>query len=177
MGEKAEPGSGKAHLYITKVIGGQVFHSKMLLTANAATEILKGAGFCLTGDGESSFRYAGKGRVGCPSCGQHRKDFETTGRFGCPECYRAFGDLMPAMLRRMHRGTEHLGKIPAAAVTEGQLLRRRTVLKDWLDRSVSREEYEEAAAFRDDLRELEDRVRDRKDSEGVKSRGSAVEAG
>ncbi|MEM9227648.1 MAG: excinuclease ABC subunit B, partial [Verrucomicrobiota bacterium] len=48
----------------------------------------------------------------CPSCGSTPRDFKRTGRLGCPSCYDAFDKLIEPLLKGMHRGSDHKGKIP-----------------------------------------------------------------
>jgi protein arginine kinase activator len=90
----------------------------------------------------------------CPACGFTQADFKKTGRLGCPECYDTFAEGLDSLLRAMHKGTRHAGKIPAnlqkALQTEAEL----RSLQEELDRAVSTENYESAAELRDRIRQL-----------------------
>ena len=54
--------------------------------------------------------------LACPECGFTRAHLKKIGRMGCPECYLTFGDDMDNMLRAMHKGTRHVGKVPGRQV-------------------------------------------------------------
>ena len=92
----------------------------------------------------------------CPFCGLTFGDFRETGRLGCPQCYETFSGHLEGLLRRIHGGTQHVGKVylppdPSASEMEKRLetLRRR------LNRAVDAEDFERAAELRDQIRSLE----------------------
>ena len=93
--------------------------------------------------------------VQCPRCGLLYSAFRETGRLGCAECYTAFQFQLRPLLRRIHGDTRHRGKVPArdgeGAVRSRQIQR----LHDELQRAVEREEFEHAAAIRDEIKRLE----------------------
>jgi protein arginine kinase activator len=91
----------------------------------------------------------------CPRCGSTYEGFRRTGRLGCSGCYETFRDDLTPLLRRIHGGTQHAGRVPsthADDVAEKGELRR---LRGELSRAVRREEYERAAEIRDRIRRLE----------------------
>src|SRR5205085_3394165 len=51
----------------------------------------------------------------CTVCGFTQADFKKTGRLGCSSCYVAFADGLNSLLKAMHKGTSHVGKLPARA--------------------------------------------------------------
>lgn len=55
----------------------------------------------------------------------------------------------------MHKGTEHVGKVPARLMKSLELGARIKQLQRDLDKAVADENYETAAELRDQLRELE----------------------
>ena len=73
----------------------------------------------------------------------------------CAECYTAFQFQLRPLLRRIHGDTRHRGKVTArdgeGAVRSRQIQR----LHDELQRAVEREEFEHAAAIRDEIKKLE----------------------
>jgi len=92
----------------------------------------------------------------CAFCGLTHDDFRRTGRLGCPHCYESFSVELPRLLRRIHGGAKHVGKVylppdPTASELEKRLdgLRRR------LERAVQSEDFERAAEIRDQIRSLE----------------------
>lgn len=84
----------------------------------------------------------------CPDCRLRYVDFRTSGRLGCPHDYRAFREGLLPMLQRFHGATRHVGK--RARVRPGAALRLR--LRSRLRQAVAREDYEEAARLRDQIR-------------------------
>ena len=48
----------------------------------------------------------------CPACGFTQADFKKAGRLGCPECYETFAEPLEGLLKTMHKGTRHVGKVP-----------------------------------------------------------------
>ena len=49
----------------------------------------------------------------CPTCGMTAADFKRTSRLGCPDCYNHFASSLAPLIRDMHSGNTHAGKIPA----------------------------------------------------------------
>jgi excinuclease UvrABC nuclease subunit len=63
------------------------------------------------------------------------------------------------MLKNMHRGSVHTGKVPAK-LRAGRLRSKELVeLQASLQKAVEEEHFEEAAALRDKIRNLEEEVR------------------
>ena len=48
----------------------------------------------------------------CPACGFTQADFKKAGRLGCAECYETFAEPLEGLLKTMHKGTRHVGKVP-----------------------------------------------------------------
>src|SRR5437879_10266965 len=55
---------------------------------------------------------AGGVEIKCPRCGFTQADFKKAGRLGCPECYKTFSEALDGLLKTMHKGTRHVGKVP-----------------------------------------------------------------
>jgi protein arginine kinase activator len=91
----------------------------------------------------------------CPVCGFTQADFKKTGRLGCSACYMAFAEGLGSLLKAMHKGTEHVGKLPARAQRTLALSDRMKTLTDNLKRAVEQENYETAATLRDQIKQLE----------------------
>ncbi|MBA4157708.1 MAG: UvrB/UvrC motif-containing protein [Gemmatimonadetes bacterium] len=93
---------------------------------------------------------------GCTSCGLTLSDFKKTGRLGCSTCYTQFDQHLRGLLRRLHGGTQHVGKIflsPDPRQTDR--LARIASLRRSLHHAVAGEDFERAAALRDQIRQLE----------------------
>ena len=98
------------------------------------------------------------GKVRCPDCGYTYSDFKKMGRFGCSECYRAFEAQLIVLVRQLHGSTQHQGKSPRQVGPKALIRRELMDLKEELVRAVEKEEFEEAAKLRDQIKELESRV-------------------
>jgi len=89
----------------------------------------------------------------CPLCGLAFMEFRSEGRLGCPHDYRTFARGLAPLLRKAQPADRHVGKRPkrSGSHTATERLGLRAQLRD----AVAREDYERAAALRDQLR-LED---------------------
>ncbi len=100
------------------------------------------------GDGED-------GATACPSCGIRLEQFRETGRLGCATCYETFRAQLEPLLRRVQGTVRHVGKTPVAEDDSPGHLPRLRRLNEELDRAVESEDYERAAALRDEIRRME----------------------
>lgn len=97
---------------------------------------------------------SGGGRA-CPSCGFTLEDLRRVRRFGCSECYSTFREEVGHMVRGMHKGSVHSGKVPAGLMAKQVLNQRLEELRARLDQAILSESYEEAAGIRDEIRNLQ----------------------
>ncbi len=155
MSEVPQSSKSGPKVFLTKIIGGKVFST--VLDKGAGEAFLSENGYSLIADGEDLGRVRPRITMRCPACGCSREAFEKTGRFGCPECYRAFGPFLSPLLKRMHKGPRHLGKVPSSRLTPEVADDRIKDLEAALHSAVQAEEYEEAARLRDEMRVLADR--------------------
>jgi protein arginine kinase activator len=92
----------------------------------------------------------------CSFCGLTFAEFRDSGRLGCPHCWSSFEGHLRGLLRRIHGGTQHLGKVylsPDPSVSERE--KRLDGLRRKLQRAVELEDFERAAEIRDEIRQLE----------------------
>ncbi len=91
----------------------------------------------------------------CGTCGVRFSHFKSGGALGCPDCYEAFEDqLSPMVERAQHGGDHHVGKTPKrAGVSIDRQRQIQQLLRD-LDSAVAAEQYERAAALRDQLKDM-----------------------
>ena len=90
----------------------------------------------------------------CPTCGFTLDDLRRVRRFGCGDCYTTFPEEVAQMVRSMHKGTSHIGKVPAGLMAMQVLHQRLEELRSRLDQAIASESYEEAAGIRDEIRNL-----------------------
>ena len=94
--------------------------------------------------------------LSCPFCGLSSSAFKDVGRLGCPQCYSTFETSLRSLLRRIHGGTQHVGKVylpPDPSLTEVE--DRLEGLRKKLLRAIDSEDFERAAELRDEIRALE----------------------
>lgn len=98
------------------------------------------------------------GEVTCPECGFTQSDFKKLGRMGCAACYQVFGPGLEELLRTMHRGVRHTGKVPRRLQEPGtppvDVSDQIRQLSERLERAVAQEDYELAAHLRDEIKAL-----------------------
>src|SRR5436305_11282099 len=87
----------------------------------------------------------------CPHCGFTQADFKKAGRLGCPECYITFADGLENLLKTMHKGTKHVGKVPQVLRRSQDLTERLKSLQKKLEKSIADEDFETAVHLRDEI--------------------------
>jgi protein arginine kinase activator len=155
-------GENEAIIHLTQIVNNQMstFHLCESCAAEKGLEPGVNAGnFPLT-DFLAQMGKSGTAEAApagpCPYCGLKLEDFKKTGRLGCSHCYVAFEPHLRGLLRRLHGGTQHLGKVYLPPdPTRAQQQDRLAGLKRKLDKAVSNEDFERAAKLRDMIRELE----------------------
>ena len=96
---------------------------------------------------------AGGSELKCVRCGFTQADFKKAGRLGCPECYQTFSEALGGLLKTMHKGTRHVGKVPEALKQGRDLTERVKDLQAKLNKAITAEDFEEAAILRDEIKQ------------------------
>jgi protein arginine kinase activator len=91
----------------------------------------------------------------CPRCGFTQSDFKKAGRLGCPDCYETFSEAMEGLLKTMHKGTRHIGKVPVALRQSREISTRLEALQKKLSQAIAAEDFETAASLRDEIKQAE----------------------
>ena len=158
----------KATVFLTQLVEGQM--KKVCLCDNCAKErgVTDPTGFSLA-DLLSGGLPGGPGTVApspsavvpgngkqCPTCGFTLDDLKRVRRFGCSDCYATFGDEVAQMIRGMHKGTTHIGKVPEGLMAVQFRHQRIEELRSRLEQAITSESYEEAAGIRDEIRNLDE---------------------
>ncbi len=89
----------------------------------------------------------------CPKCGFSQADFKKTGRLGCAECYATFAEGLEGLLKTMHKGIRHAGKVPHALQQSRELNDRLKSLEKKLIKAIAEEDFETAATLRDEIKQ------------------------
>ena len=97
---------------------------------------------------------AGGAELKCSRCGFTQSDFKKSGRLGCPECYVTFAEGLAGLLKSMHKGTHHVGKAPEGLRQMREQADRMKTLQKKLARAIETEDFETAAAVRDEIKGL-----------------------
>ncbi len=92
----------------------------------------------------------------CPQCGSTYNDFKKNGRLGCDMCYSTFANMLAPLIRRIQSNNTHSGKIPKRAGASIRLARQIKDLKEEMQLLVEKEEFEDAAKIRDEIKKLEE---------------------
>lgn len=154
----------KAKVHLTQLVGGQI--KKIALCDDCAKEkgVTDPTGFALAEMllGKTPGKMVapappvvqGIGRR-CPGCGFTLDDLRRIRRFGCATCYTTFKEEVNQMLRGMHKGSKHCGKVPAGLMELHERTQRLEELRGRLDQAITSENYEEAAGLRDEIRQIE----------------------
>ncbi len=90
----------------------------------------------------------------CPHCGMTYAEFRRGGMLGCADCYRAFHKPLEELVTRVSGPAPQTGRAPggvAGTVAVKMAIDRK---KQKLMRAIAEEEYETAAALRDEIRAL-----------------------
>ncbi len=93
----------------------------------------------------------------CKSCGFTLDDLRKIGRLGCSDCYSQFGAEIKSMLKNMHKGSKHKGKMPVGMIAAMKARRKLRDLEASLEVAIAEENYEAAAKLRDELTAIKEK--------------------
>ncbi len=150
-----------ATVHLTQIVGDKM--QKVDLCEECAKQkgVNDPAGFSLAdlllGLGASQEMSTGED-VKCSNCGFTQADFKKAGRLGCSQCYTTFADGLESLLKSMHKGVRHVGKVPVALRHSRDLTDRLKQLQKKLDKAVTSEDFEEAASIRDEIKTTKDQI-------------------
>jgi protein arginine kinase activator len=149
-----------ATVYLAKIVGGKLLKANLCESCAREKGVEASAGFdedLLVGLG-ADIKIESPG-VQCPVCNFTQADFKKTGRLGCSVCWETFETGLASLLKAMHKGDHHIGKVPAKAMHTLVLSGKIRELSDQLEKAASEEKYEDAAQVRDEIRELEAKLK------------------
>lgn len=156
---KCERCSSPATVHITEVLGEAKFEEHHVCEACYPKYLQQSqskGGSALTTEPSTDLEEALFGQQECPDCGIKFLDFRNTHRLGCARDYQVFqAELMP-LLENIHGETRHVGKTPRRYPQTKKAEAELTQLRQRLKRAIDREDYEEAAKLRDQIKNLEE---------------------
>jgi protein arginine kinase activator len=148
--------TNQATVFLTQIVEGKMQKVNLCEACSKEKGVTDPTGFALAdlllGLGAAQEMERGGVVQKCPVCGFSQADFKKTGRLGCANCYSTFAEGLSSLLKGMHKGTEHMGKVPARLA---KTLERESALKTLqrdLRKAVADEDYESAASIRDQIR-------------------------
>lgn len=152
----------EAKVHITKIINGEKHDIYFCEDcAKKKGELNFGIDFSfnnlLTGllnDGFNSHINLSNNQLECKNCGLKYQEFSRSGRLGCAQCYNYFGEKIDKILRRIHSSNRHTGKIPKRIGKKVRIKRKIEALRTKMDQAVAKEKFEEAAEYRDKIKEI-----------------------
>jgi protein arginine kinase activator len=151
--------TNQATVFLTQIVDGKMQKVNLCESCSKEKGVTDPTGFALAdlllGLGAAQEIEKGGNLHKCPACGFTQQDFKKTGRLGCAVCYETFAEGLQSLLKAMHKGTLHFGKIPARLAQSLQLDAEMQNLHEELEKAVGSEDYESAAELRDQIKHLE----------------------
>ncbi len=154
----------EAKVHLSQIVGDKM--QKVDLCEDCAKHkgVNDPAGFSLAdlllglGASQEMEQAAGGPEIKCPHCGFTQADFKKAGRLGCSECYVTFAEGLEGLLKTMHKGTQHVGKIPHDLQQSRDLSDKLKSLLKKLDKVVAEEDFEQAAVVRDEIKATKEKL-------------------
>lgn len=98
----------------------------------------------------------------CSMCGMTLSELLHGGRVGCRECYNVFRKTLMPTISKIHGNVAHCGKRPDMPEANQEKTEKTpgtadtlSQLKELLAQAIEKQEYEDAAKYRDQIRALE----------------------
>jgi protein arginine kinase activator len=151
-----------ASVHLTQVLNGKM--QKLHLCDSCAQKMGVGQGATfsmsdlLLGQGVAEPLSRAGGQKSCRDCGWTLRKLKKTGRMGCPGCYDAFHDEIENVLASIHQKTRHYGRTPRHLAQKLSLRDMIETLEFKLSQEIAGEHYENAAAIRDELKKLQEKM-------------------
>ncbi|MEO6183088.1 MAG: UvrB/UvrC motif-containing protein [Verrucomicrobiota bacterium] len=153
----------QAKVHLTQIVGEKMQKVDLCEECAKSKGVNDPAGFSLAdlllGLGASQELAGTRGEeVKCPNCGFTQVDFKKAGRLGCSECYVTFAEALEGLLKTMHKGVRHVGKVPQALKQGRDLTDQLRQLQKGLDKAINEEDFEKAANLRDEIKSTRDKL-------------------
>ena len=156
----------EAKLHYTNISGDKVQKVDLCEECAKSKGMESPTGFCfadeLFGLGAAQEIEQAGGEMGlkCPACAFTQSDFKKAGRLGCAECYQTFAEPLEGLLKTMHKGTRHAGKVPESLRQNRNVSDRLKTLQKKLAKAIEAEDFEQAAVLRDEIKQATTRAAD-----------------
>jgi protein arginine kinase activator len=150
----------EATVHLTQIIEDKMQQIDLCEECSKAKGVTDPTGFSLAdlllglGAAQEIEKSTGGEVLKCPHCGFTQVDFKKAGRLGCSECYTTFAEGLEGLLKSMHKGTKHTGKVPSGLRQSRDVTDRIRLLQKRLEKAIAEEDFEQAAALRDEINQL-----------------------
>lgn len=146
----------------TEIVGDSIIETSMCADCPLLAKRLFGSQASLT----PGMQVSASGSLCCGNCGTSWESIKTGNPLGCADCYDVFGDLLLAELAMATKISSkatpskkampiHIGRSPGESLEISPSLRL-LALNEALKETLSREDYEQAAWLRDQIKALTD---------------------
>ena len=149
-----------ATVHLTQIVGDKMQKLDLCEDCAKTKGVNDPGGFALAdlmlglGASQEMEQSSGGAEMKCPRCGFSQADFKKSGRLGCPECYKTFAEGLEGLLKTMHKGTRHAGKVPEALRESREQADRLKSLQKKLAKAIEEENFEQAAQLRDEIKQI-----------------------
>jgi len=155
----------EATVHLTQIVSGAMQKVDLCEPCAKAKGVSDPASFSLAdmflglGHSEGSATGDASTEVKCPHCGMNQSDFKKSGRLGCSQCYQTFSEGLAPLLKSIHKGEQHVGKVPPGHAQDAVTAEQMKILRRDLEHAVKSENFEVAADLRDKIKKLEQQKR------------------
>ena len=156
----------EAKVHLTQIVDNKMQKVDLCEACSKEKGVSDPTGFSLAdlllglGAAQEMEKAAGGAELKCPHCGFTQADFKKAGRLGCSECYTAFAEGLEGLLKSMHKGPKHVGKVPQSVRQIHDFVERVKSLQKRLEKAISEEDFEQAASCRDEINQLKQKHSD-----------------
>lgn len=99
----------------------------------------------------------GAGTLHCQCCGATFQNILRSGKVGCAECYRTFANQLAPFIRKIHGSVSHRGKTAGGGdLPQVPPKAQLSVMHQRLREAIQSENFEQAAALRDQIHKMEE---------------------
>jgi protein arginine kinase activator len=154
----------EARVHLTQIIGDKMHKVDLCEQCAAEKGVNDPTGFGLTdllvglGSSQQIEHPGTRHELRCPRCGFTQSDFKKAGRLGCADCYTTFAESLEPLLKSMHRGTRHVGKVPHGSAKVRDLTDKLKILQKRLEKAIAEEDFEQAALLRDEIKATKEKM-------------------
>ena len=155
-------------VHYTEIVGNVITHIGMCSECPQLQKRLRGTPQF---EGGELFGETTTGLV-CGECGHTLESVKVSRTVGCSNCYDVFGDILlsemiaynklpPSLTKKKKAGPLHIGRSPGESKEVSSSLRL-IALNEALEETLRREDYEQAAMLRDQIKALTEETEDKK---------------